>query len=128
MTGACCAHAATLDASAVAPIRRKCGACFTICSRRTRVRKLPAHQRLRMLTQCIAMRVVSNAARRSGDAVEDVAGFGERFEEGGDVFGATGFHGEVYGGVAEIYAVVGAIVGGGHDVGAMLGEHAGETM
>ena len=50
---------------------------------------------------------------------------GQKF---GDVVGATCLHGDVDGSVAEIDAVIGAVVGGLDDVGAMVGEDSGEAM
>ena len=41
---------------------------------------------------------------------------------------AFGFHGDVDGGIAEIDAVIGAIIRGLDDVGAMVGEDSGQAM
>ena len=42
--------------------------------------------------------------------------------------GAARFHGDVDRGVAQIHSVIGAVVGGLDDVGAMLGQNSGEAM
>ena len=70
----------------------------------------------------------TDSQTESGDAVENVTRFRERLQQRCHVLGAARFHREVDRGVAEIYAEVGAIVGRGHDVGAMLGQDAGEAM
>lgn len=44
------------------------------------------------------------------------------------MIGAARFHGDVDSSVTEIDSVVGAIVGGLNDVGAMIGEDSGEAM
>ena len=45
-----------------------------------------------------------------------------------DVIGPSGFHRDVDGGVAQVDAVVGAVVSGLDDVGAMIGEDSGEAV
>ena len=56
-----------------------------------------------------------------------VAGGGEGGEEFFDLLAAAGFHGHVDDGVAEIDAVVGAVVEGVDDVGAVRGDDRGEV-
>jgi hypothetical protein len=60
------------------------------------------------------------------DAAVFVAGFGHGGEELVDLLAAAGFHGDVDGGVAEVYAVVGAVVEGVDDVDAVGGDEGGE--
>lgn len=57
-----------------------------------------------------------------------VTGGHQGCEEFRDVVGTAGFHGDIDGGIAEIDAVVGAIIGGFDDVGAMVGEDSGEAV
>jgi hypothetical protein len=57
-----------------------------------------------------------------------VAGVGQGGEELGDVLAAARLHGDVDDGVAEVHAVVGAIVEGVDDVGAMARDDAGEVL
>jgi hypothetical protein len=53
---------------------------------------------------------------------------GEGGEQFGDVLAAARLHGDVDGGVAEIDAVVGPIVEGVDDVGAVAGDDAGKVL
>jgi hypothetical protein len=61
------------------------------------------------------------------NSFEAEAGFAERVADGGDVGGAAGFEGDVDDGFAEADAVVGAVVDGFDDVGALAGEDLGEV-
>ena len=60
------------------------------------------------------------------DARVDVAALVERGEELVDLFAATGLEGDVDGGVAEVDAVVGAVVERVDDVGAVVGDQLGQ--
>ena len=60
------------------------------------------------------------------NALEAEAGFAEGVADGGDVGCAAGFESDVYDGFAEADAVIGAVVDGFYDVGALLGEDLGE--
>jgi len=60
------------------------------------------------------------------NALEAEASFAEGVADGGDVGCAAGFERDVDDGFAEADAVIGAIVDGFHDVGALLGEDLSE--
>ena len=61
------------------------------------------------------------------NSFEAEAGFAQGVADGGDVGGAAGFEGDVDDGFAEADAVVGAVVDGLDDVGALAGEDLGEV-
>src|ERR1035441_6003983 len=62
------------------------------------------------------------------NALEAEAGFAQGVADGGDVGCAAGFQGYIDGGFAQADAVVGAIVDGFDDVGALAGQYLGEGV
>src|ERR1700733_996195 len=70
----------------------------------------------------------SRSSKPLQDSFVSVAAGAEGGNQFGDVVGTASLHGDVDGGVSQIHVVVGAVVGRFNDVGAMLGENAGNFM
>ena len=57
-----------------------------------------------------------------------IAGSAQSGEQFGDLFRAPGFHRDIDGGLSQIYAVVGAVIGGFHDIRPMIRENSGKPV
>jgi len=87
--------------------------------------------RLRILpfrTIDAVLKVTAGPKQTSQDALVGIAGRGDCGEQFGNVVGAAGFESDVDGGVPKVDAVMGAVVGGFHDVGTVFGEDAGQLV
>jgi hypothetical protein len=67
-------------------------------------------------------------AAQSQDSFVCIAGTRQSRDELGNVLRAAGLHGDIDGRVAQVHTVVGAVIAGLHDIGAMVCQDAREPV